>query len=340
MASRDSDQKLPMFTKCDIDLPDNSCDDGNLGYEETLVSSHPAASSVIPAPAPTKKAKPTKKPQDPPITTFQRAWVEMKLNCVDPKTSLNVVKTMKAEVLSALVNSNLLPSDLTDKLEMQWDILGPDQVTMFLNLFLTKRDDRTAIVEGGAGYFLEGMIAASQTHTKIQLLEAAESFALVKTDLDLTVKSLAATRTSMSESEDSWRAQSSLISNYSCQLESMLKTTVSNLETHQLRVNQETHVPTSQPPPTVHGNLMYVKVKDKVTICALPDTPQDETIAAKQIQHLMDRMPSPDELIPFDPVFLMEEFQTTYQTQKTSGIKAFNMVLTNLRIKSLIPEKK
>ncbi|KAG7313263.1 hypothetical protein JYU34_000365 [Plutella xylostella] len=120
MASRDSDQKLPMFTKCDIDLPDNSCDDGNLGYEETLVSSHPAASSVIPAPAPTKKAKPTKKPQDPPITTFQRAWVEMKLNCVDPKTSLNVVKTMKAEVLSALVNSNLLPSDLTDKLEMQW----------------------------------------------------------------------------------------------------------------------------------------------------------------------------------------------------------------------------
>ncbi|KAG7305068.1 hypothetical protein JYU34_010528 [Plutella xylostella] len=340
MTSKESNTNVPTFTKCDMNLPTESCEYSNLGYDEALLASHPAASSAAQTPTPAKKAKQAKAPKESPLSIFQRSWVEMRINCADPKTSLNLVKTMKAEVLSALINSNLLSIEITDKLELQWDLLGPDQITIFLNLFLTKREDRDAIINGGAGFFLDGMIAATQTHTKIQLLEAAESMALIKTDMDLTTKSLAATKLALSDSEDTWRGQSSLISKYTCQLEGMLKTAVSDLENYKLKASQEVPTTTLQTSQTTHGRMTYVKTKEKVTIYTLPDTPPDETVAARQIQHFLDRMINPEDLMPFDPNFLMEEFRTTYKAQKVTAVKAFNMVLSNLGVKTLIPERK
>lgn len=284
--------------------------------------------------------KKSKAPKESPLTTFQKSWVALRLRCEDPQTSLNVVKTMKAEALSALFKSKLLPEEMTDKLELQWDLLGPDQITMFLNLFLTKRDDRDALINGGARYYLEGMIASTQTHTQIQLKEAAEAMALITTDMDLTTKSLAAVKVSLSDSEDIWKGQSSLISKYTSQLESQLKTIVTDLEDYKLRTSQEAQTVNPQPSQTTHGMTTYIKIKGKVTIYTLPDVSQQEMLAAKQIQHFLDRMINPEALMAFDPTFLMEEFKKTYQNLKVTQIKAFNMVLTKIGISTLIPEKK
>lgn len=158
------------------------------------------------------------------LIRFGAEWGGLRKKCDIPKTTTKVIETMRAEALDCLRISKLVSQETLDLLDNNWDQLGTERVVKFFNLFLLhKEDDRLRSADCPLAY-LKGMIDSTIVSQRVIMTDLMERMAGITADLTLASDATQTYKKSLTTAEESWREQSSLISNYISQTESHLKT--------------------------------------------------------------------------------------------------------------------
>lgn len=238
--------------------------------------------------------------------------------CIEPKTTIKTIETLRAESLSCLKRSGLVSQETLDILDENWEQLGVESVVKFYNLFLLYKEDGRFQLGDCPLAYLKGMIDSTVVSQRIVITELMEKMAGVTADLMLASEATKSYRKSLTVAEESWREQSSLISKYIGQTEVQIKTLSNVLETLKVaeksittpkKVEKECAYKDSIKTIRQHGDYLYQEeLSGRIVVIntAVP-TPKVRSIL-DQVQIFLDRHSNPKSLIIVDTDYLAKQY--------------------------------
>lgn len=183
-----------------------------------------------PGPSSSKQAKKSLHPPDASSTTFKSKlsklnaeWGGQRKKCIEPKTTIKVVETLRAESISCLRKSELVSPETIDTLDENWEQLGTERVVKFFNLFLLYKEDQRFQKGDCPMAYLRGLIDSAVVTQRVVITDLMERMAGVTADLILASEATQTYKRSMATAEEAWREQSTLISKYISQTEAQIK---------------------------------------------------------------------------------------------------------------------
>lgn len=311
----------------------------SLGYEASLVEGMGLPPQTQ---AQVDKAKFSKKPMKPlavknppdttPLEKFKENWRLLRDRCREPRTIRTVVDTSRKDILTILRSSKIVSKKTIDLLDEKWDVIGSPGITRFITYFLTDSTDFGLTTGPGPYAYLTGVINTISDRDHRAVGEMMEGMALVSADLKLSSESSKSFCKSISSAEKVWKAQSSLISEYTCKLEAQLKTVLLLTERNQIGTLKE--VPVKDTPKQPDQQLKYdhfiyqIDKEGRITIRTdrLP-SPQDELIL-KQVKVFLRKASKPQALLEHHPVKLTKAYwKYNEDPNEPSGVELLENLL-------------
>lgn len=257
------------------------------------------------------------------INIFKASWGGLRKQCIEPKTTKTVIKTMRREVLMCVRDSQILVQSEVDMLDNEWDTLGTDRVSMFIGLFLEKNPVNSLTVSPGPFAYLKGMVDSMKVTHDDLFSSFLESQANIAADMNLASKSVESFRASMTEAEGIWREQSSLCSKYLSNLESQLKLIKIAADVPRPDPTPSSAAPKEPPQSsgsTPHYPFTYYYSGEKLQVkCLESATKKSEKIVA-QVNYILDSVNTPQVFLSIHPEIIFNKFVEAYKRTKDARI--------------------
>lgn len=311
----------------------------SLGYEAALVEGlglPPQTQAQVDRAKFSKKPMKTLTVKNPPDATplekFKENWRLLRDRCREPRTIRTVVDTSRKDILTILKSSKVTSKKTIDLLDEKWDVIGSSGITRFITYFLTDSTDFGLTTGPGPYAYLIGVINTISDRDHRAVGEMMEGMALVSADLKLSSESSKSFCKSISSAEKVWRAQSSLISEYTCKLEAQLKTMLLLTERNQSETPRE--APVKDTPKHPDQQLKYdhfiyhVDKEGQVTIKTdKPPSPQDELVI-RQVKVFLKKASKPQALLEHHPVKLTKAYwKYNEDPNEPSGVELLESLL-------------